>query len=379
MEKQSGRSTTPGSNYKGVGQSNEEGMREKLSRSAYATQISQTALRSIGMSVRNNPGIPEYAAAVSIIFTEATNQCMIPGTPPENILSTSILCNALHYDRRFEQIQVSEAAPGDIILASKENRADAYAGIVVDQGRIVSNGSKGVQNNSNLAEIKRSNPAAVVFRYMGIPGHGSKAFGNANFNPDESRISSGQPGGGQWTTRGAGMASLSTDATRPTDSLRTARRGPIFPGISDSGKPSNSLWTRALEKGVTKTNLGIQATTMVPSSTELSGVGSQTASGGGVPAASSASTKNSPAPLANKTLVALAVRSPDGSLVVLKTKVKTQEQADQLGVPIGTEIPIFVPPGMDPQAMVNQWQHRKTKTPEDFYQAWKPGGANDYN
>jgi len=80
----------------------------------------------------------------------------------------------------------------------------------------------------------------------------------------------------------------------------------------------------------------------------------------------------------NKTLLALAVKKPDGSVVIVMTKVKTQEQADLLGVPIGTDVPIFVPPDVDPQAMVDQWSRPTEKSPIDFYETWKPGGPNDY-
>jgi len=67
---------------------------------------------------------------------------------------------------------MSEAAPGDIIIGSGwQQGADGYAGIVVDHGRIVSNGSDGVQNNSSLAEIQRSHPEMVLFRYVGFSNY----------------------------------------------------------------------------------------------------------------------------------------------------------------------------------------------------------------
>lgn len=69
---------------------------------------------------------------------------------------------------------------------------------------------------------------------------------------------------------------------------------------------------------------------------------------------------------------------PDGTKAIVKTKVKTQEQADLLGVPVGTDVPVFVPPGKDPQAMVDQWNRTTTKTPVDFATTWMPHGDNDY-
>jgi len=179
------------------------GTGEKDPQSAYDTQIAQTALQSIGMSTRNFGGPftspPEYALAVSIIFTKATNQAIMLGTEPRHVLSTSILCNSLLHDKRFKQVTISEAAPGDIIVASGGHQAVGYAGILVDHGRIVSNSSLGVQNNSSLLEIQRNNQGMAIFRYIGVRRNRSRTLANANFDPIEPRLPAGQPGGGQWT------------------------------------------------------------------------------------------------------------------------------------------------------------------------------------
>jgi len=184
---------------------------EKEPPSANGPDIAQTALQSIGLSTRNFGGPftspPEYALAVSIIFTKATEQAIMPGTFPENVLSTSILYNSLLYDSRFRQVPMSEAAPGDIIIASHKNQADGYAGIVVDHGRIVSNSSRGVQNNSSLVEIQRNRQEMAIFRYIGVQKYRSRLLANAGYNDDEPRLPAGQPGGGQWT---AGMAPSTT-------------------------------------------------------------------------------------------------------------------------------------------------------------------------
>jgi len=102
---------------------------------------------------------------------------------------------------------MSEAAPGDIIIASHKNQADGYAGIVVDHGRIVSNSSRGVQNNSSLVEIQRNRQEMAIFRYIGVQKYRSRLLANAGYNDDEPRLPAGQPGGGQWT---AGMAPSTT-------------------------------------------------------------------------------------------------------------------------------------------------------------------------
>ncbi len=173
-------------------------------------KIAQTAVQSIGMSTKDpwGPPIsrPQYALAVSLIFTKAANQAIMLGTPPKHVLSTSILWASLVHDKRFEQVPMSEAAPGDIIIGSGwQQGADGYAGIVGDHGRIVSNSSQGVQDNSSLAELQRNHPGMVLFRYVGFRNfYRSRQLSNAGYNPDESRVSAGQPGGGQWTAGGAG-------------------------------------------------------------------------------------------------------------------------------------------------------------------------------
>jgi hypothetical protein len=141
---------------------------------------------------------------VSIIFTKATEQAIMLGTEPRHVLSTSILWNSLLHDKRFKQIAMSEAVPGDIVIQSGWHQATGYAGIVVNHGRIVSNSSQGAQNNSSLVEIQRNHPSSVIFRYMGVQRYPSHSLANAGFDPDEARLPAGEPGGGQWTTGGAG-------------------------------------------------------------------------------------------------------------------------------------------------------------------------------
>jgi len=172
------------------------------------------------MSTRNPGGPftspPKYALAVSIIFTKATEQAIVLGTEPKHVLSTSILYHSLANNGRFDRIPMSEAAPGDIIIASHRNQADGYAGIAVDHGRIVSNSSHGVQDNSNLAEIQRSRQEMAIFRYIGVQGRRSYSLANAGYNDDEPRLPAGQPGGGQWTGSGGG--------TKARQSVHNARR-----------------------------------------------------------------------------------------------------------------------------------------------------------
>lgn len=167
-------------------------------------KIAQTALQSIGMSTKEpwGPPIshPQYALAVSLIFTKATNQTIVLNTPPDHVRSTSILWSNLAHDKRFEQVSMSEAAPGDIIVASHPSQADGYAGIVVDHGRIVSNSDQGVRNDSSLLELQYHRPDMAAFRYVGFWNfYHSKPLANAGFDPNEPRLPAGQPAAGQWT------------------------------------------------------------------------------------------------------------------------------------------------------------------------------------
>ena len=149
---------------------------------------------------------PNYALAVSMLFTRATNQSIILGTPPDHVLSTSILYSCLLHDSRFREVPMSDAVPGDIIIASHPNQADGYAGIVVDHRRIVSDSSNGVQNDSSLVEIQRSRPAMAIFRYIGVQGKvmiDTDGSGPDHGDPDQQPHTSYPPKG----------ASLNADTT----------------------------------------------------------------------------------------------------------------------------------------------------------------------
>lgn len=125
------------------------------------------------------------------------------GTPPKHVLSTSHLWRSLSQDKRFEQVLINEATPGDIVIACRSSQANGYAGIVVDHGRIVSNGSKGVQDDSSLVEIQHSRIKMAVFRYNGGQGHRSYALANQHDISSEPRLPKGQTARGEWTTNQA--------------------------------------------------------------------------------------------------------------------------------------------------------------------------------
>ena len=232
----------------GFGQGVSAATREEEPQRVEGMKIAQTAVQSIGMSTKDPWGppisLPQYALAVSLIFTKATNQTVILGTPPNHVLSISILWASLLHDKRFEQVPMSEATPGDIIIGSGWQQAvDGYAGIVVDHERIVSNSSHGVQNNSSLAEIQRSHPGMAAFRYVGFRNYyRSKPLANAGFNADEPRLPAGQTGGGQWTT---GMAP-STTVLSGGNPRTTAQKAPVAQKANpEPGKPTKERTAEA--------------------------------------------------------------------------------------------------------------------------------------
>jgi hypothetical protein len=61
------------------------------------------------------------------------------------------------------------------------------------------------------------------------------------------------------------------------------------------------------------------------------------------------------------------------------TTVKNLAQAQRLGVFIESAVPIFVPPGQNPQATVNRWSAARGPTIlTSFFSAFQPGGPNDF-
>jgi hypothetical protein len=211
---------------------------KKISPNIYGPQIVHTALQNIGVPIKEianrRNGYPEYAGAVSVIFTKATNQDIIPGQQPRNVLSTSILRNSLLHDSRFEQVPIGEAAPGDIVVESGGNRAAGYAGIVVDRGQIVTMGASGVpQYDSHLMRTWYYKDGITLFRYLGVQKKRASTFTNANFNPDEPRIPAGQPGGGQW-------------ALAPSTTVLTGGNNWTYPSSGNPSPSPNAEWNASV-------------------------------------------------------------------------------------------------------------------------------------
>jgi hypothetical protein len=79
---------------------------------------------------------------------------------------------------------------------------------------------------------------------------------------------------------------------------------------------------------------------------------------------------------------ALLVTMPDGSHYMPTTTIKNQPQADAVNAPIGSTVPVMVPPDVDPQGMVDQWRSNSGNNgimnDADFAWTWHQKGANDY-
>jgi RHS repeat-associated protein len=76
----------------------------------------------------------------------------------------------------------------------------------------------------------------------------------------------------------------------------------------------------------------------------------------------------------------LVVTLPTGQQQCPQTVVKNSRQAKELGIPVGTTIPILVPPGADPQGDVSTWSLDGPFLPNsaDFARFWWPHGPHDY-
>lgn len=209
-------------------------------------KIAHAADRSIGMFTKDPWGPPvnrpQHALAVSLIFTKATNQTIMLGTPPKHVLSTSILWRSLSHDKRFEQVPVSEVEPGDIVIESHPSQADGYTGIVVDHGRVVSHSNKGVRDDTSLAKIQRHRPEMAAFRYLGFRNfYLNPSLANEGYDATQPRRPSGQSGGGRWTKD---MVAPSTVALSGKDSRISSETATI------SGEPDRSHDNSAGNPGV---------------------------------------------------------------------------------------------------------------------------------
>ncbi|HZS54929.1 MAG TPA: hypothetical protein VFA65_11030, partial [Bryobacteraceae bacterium] len=77
-------------------------------------------------------------------------------------------------------------------------------------------------------------------------------------------------------------------------------------------------------------------------------------------------------------LQAVAVTLPSGEQYVPMTTIKNLAQARVLGRFIGSPVPIFVPPGQNPQATINYWGSPTFPGYPTFINDFMPTGTNDF-
>ena len=144
----------------------------------------------IGTSTANIPGTQGgnvgCAAAVSMIFKNATGQDILPGR--SIVLGTGELYNHMSNSNNWVPVNIDQMQAGDVLVTARGSRA-GHTGVYAGNGRIISNSSGGfagsapgtIQNNYSVDSWKsgvttRNPGASGVFRYVG-PSNGSPATG----------------------------------------------------------------------------------------------------------------------------------------------------------------------------------------------------------
>ena len=160
--------------------------------------ISKSAWANLNVPTRGIPntgnGSLGCAAATSIMFYRATGYPIIPGKKIE--LDTAALWNS--FTKRPDEWKMisnwrSDYQPGDIILTSRGSKP-GHVGIVVDDGKVISNSSGGFRGDkkgqieqnytvNGWSSIAKKNPnKTACFRYI---GKWRKEWGGAAYLKDE--------------------------------------------------------------------------------------------------------------------------------------------------------------------------------------------------
>lgn len=143
--------------------------------------LADSALNLIGQSTANLQGTDGgnlgCAAAVSLMFKQATGQDIIPGQTI--VTGTTQLYSHMSKSSDYIEVPIEQMQPGDILVTARGSRA-GHTGIYVGEGRIVSNSSSGfmgsergtIQNNYSIDSwksgvITRNPTGSGVFRYVG--------------------------------------------------------------------------------------------------------------------------------------------------------------------------------------------------------------------
>lgn len=145
--------------------------------------IANSAQNMIGQSTADISGTDGgklgCAAAVSMIFKNATGQDILPGR--SMVLGTGELYSGLSNDSRFVRVNMADAQPGDIVVTARNDATGraGHTGVVMAGGNIISNSSSGFQGSAGgtiqqnysvagWASVTARNPNQTgVFRYVG--------------------------------------------------------------------------------------------------------------------------------------------------------------------------------------------------------------------
>lgn len=144
--------------------------------------LANSAKSLVGTSTANLPGTDGgnlgCAAAVSLMFKNATGKDIIPGQTI--VTGTTQLYSHMSKSSDYVEVPIDRMQPGDILVTARGSKA-GHTGIYVGDGRIVSNSSSGfmgsergtIQNNYNVDSwksgvVSRNPGGSGVFRYVGL-------------------------------------------------------------------------------------------------------------------------------------------------------------------------------------------------------------------
>ncbi len=134
--------------YKYGEQGGTQSLKETSQVGGISDSIAQMAKMNIGRlstakTLGTQGGNLGCADAICRTYEQATGEELVKG----GTLSTSEMVSKLANDPRFQSVSVNQARPGDIIVTPRGKKA-GHTGIVLDDGAIASNSSKGFKGKS---------------------------------------------------------------------------------------------------------------------------------------------------------------------------------------------------------------------------------------
>lgn len=187
----------------GISDKSETSYKKDLPESGPIGSIVKSAWANLNVPTRGVPntgqGNKGCAAAVSVIFYRATGYPIIPGK--KIVLGTATMWTHLSKSEDWEKITDwrNSYQPGDIILTAKASRS-GHVGVVVENGKIISNSSSGFQGDKSgqietnytikgWESVANRNPKqTALFRYKGKYKNGWNGEG---YYSDESSYAEG--------------------------------------------------------------------------------------------------------------------------------------------------------------------------------------------